>query len=64
MFFYSQNDPSTWGANLPGSPILAVSDDHEHLTMFANRRTTLVRPNGSPLARTVQMQQIQKGREK
>ena len=35
MFFYSQTDPATWGANLPGSPILAMSDDHEHLTMFA-----------------------------
>ena len=32
MFFYSQNDPAIWGANLPGSPILAVSDEHEHLT--------------------------------
>jgi hypothetical protein len=35
MFFYSGSDPSTWGANLPGSPILAMSDDHEHLTEFA-----------------------------
>ena len=35
MFFYSQTDPATWGANLPGSPILAMSDDREHLTMFA-----------------------------
>jgi hypothetical protein len=35
MFFYSQTDPATWGAGLPGSPILAMSDDHEHLTMFA-----------------------------
>jgi len=35
MFFYSQFDPATWGAGLPGSPILAVSDDQEHLTMFA-----------------------------
>jgi hypothetical protein len=32
MFFYSQTDPATWGANLPGSPILAVSDEHEHMT--------------------------------
>lgn len=32
MFFYSQTDPAIWGANLPGSPILAVSDEHEHLT--------------------------------
>jgi len=35
MFYFSQIDPATWGSNLPGSPILAMSDDHEHLTMFA-----------------------------
>ena len=35
MFYFSQTDPATWGANLPGSPILAMSDDHEHLTTFA-----------------------------
>jgi len=35
MFFFSKFDPATWGANLPGSPILAMSDDHEYLTMFA-----------------------------
>lgn len=39
MFFYSQLDPATWGANLPGSPVLAVSDfserPSEHLTEFA-----------------------------
>jgi len=35
MFFYSQTDPAIWGANLPGSPVLAMSDDHEHLTEFA-----------------------------
>ena len=35
MFFYSQIDPVTWGAGLAGSPILAVSDDHEHVTMFS-----------------------------
>src|SRR5215813_414026 len=34
MFYFSQADPTTWGANLPGSPILAMSDDHEHLTEF------------------------------
>lgn len=34
MFYFSQTDPATWGANLPGSPILAMSDDHEHLTEF------------------------------
>jgi hypothetical protein len=35
MFYYSQTDPATWGANLPGSPILAMSDEHEHMTIFA-----------------------------
>jgi hypothetical protein len=35
MFFYSRTDPATWGANLPGSPIFAMSDTREHLTMFA-----------------------------
>jgi hypothetical protein len=39
MFFYSGLDPATWGANLPGSPIMAVSDvmqkRSEHLTEFA-----------------------------
>ena len=33
MFFYSGLDPGTWGANLPGSPIMAVSDGK--LTEFA-----------------------------
>jgi hypothetical protein len=35
MFYYSQIDPASWGANLPDSPVFAMSDDHEHLTMFA-----------------------------
>ena len=34
MFFYSWTDPATWGANLPGSPILAVNDTLDHLTSF------------------------------
>lgn len=34
MFFYSQTDPATWGADLPGSPILAGRDTLEHLTTF------------------------------
>jgi len=34
MFYYSQIDPATWGAGLPGSPILASSDTGEHLTTF------------------------------
>ena len=32
MFFYSQTDPATWGANLPDSPIFASNDTLEHLT--------------------------------
>jgi hypothetical protein len=35
MFFYSQTDPATWGAGLPGSPILAMSDPRERVTTFA-----------------------------
>jgi hypothetical protein len=34
MFFYPQTDPATWGAGLPGSPILAMSDTQEHVTTF------------------------------
>jgi hypothetical protein len=34
MFFYSDTDPGTWGANLPGSPVIAVADPTEHLTQF------------------------------
>jgi hypothetical protein len=34
MFFYSDTEPATWGANLPGSPVIAVADPTEHLTQF------------------------------
>jgi len=34
MFYFSQTDPATWGANLPGSPIFASTDTSEHLTEF------------------------------
>ncbi len=34
MFFYSQVDPSIWGANLPGSPVFGVADPSEQLTQF------------------------------
>ena len=34
MFFFSDTDPAVWGANLPGSPVIAVSDPQEHLTQF------------------------------
>jgi hypothetical protein len=34
MFFFSQADPAAWGADLPGSPIIAFNDTWEHLTTF------------------------------
>lgn len=34
MFFYSDTDPAIWGANLPGSPVVAVADPVEKLTQF------------------------------
>jgi hypothetical protein len=34
MFFYSDTNAAIWGANLPGSPVVAVSDPLEHLTQF------------------------------
>jgi hypothetical protein len=34
MFYFSQTDPAIWGANLPGSPIIAISDTREHVTTF------------------------------
>ena len=34
MFYYSQIDPATWGAGLPGSPILGLNDPSEHMTTF------------------------------
>ena len=34
MFFVSQSDAAAWGADLPGSPILSINDNWEHLTTF------------------------------
>lgn len=34
MFFFSDTDPAIWGANLPGSPVIAVADPLEHMTEF------------------------------
>jgi hypothetical protein len=34
MFYFPQTDPAIWGANLPGSPIIAMSDTREHVTTF------------------------------
>lgn len=34
MFFIPQTDPATWGANLPGSPVIASEVSVERLTVF------------------------------
>ena len=34
MFFSSQADPAAWGADLPGSPIIAFRDTWEGVTVF------------------------------
>lgn len=34
MFFVSQGDPAAWGANLTGSPVLALDSTWERLTTF------------------------------
>ncbi len=34
MFFVSQADPATWGADLPGSPVLSINATWEHLTTY------------------------------
>jgi len=34
MFFYSDIDPAIWGANMPGSPIVGITDPLQHLTQF------------------------------
>ena len=34
MFFVTQADAATWGANLAGSPILATDDPQDRLTIF------------------------------
>ena len=34
MFFYSQTAASIWGANLPGSPVIAIEDPQQQLTQF------------------------------
>ena len=34
MFYFPQTDPAIWGANLAGSPVVALSDTREHVTTF------------------------------
>ncbi len=34
MFFASQTEPAAWGADLPGSPVIAFNDTWEHMVVF------------------------------
>lgn len=34
MFFFSDTDPAVWGAGMPGSPVLSINDEWEHLVTF------------------------------
>jgi len=34
MFFVSGNAVKSWGANLPGSPVIAGNDPEERVTVF------------------------------
>jgi hypothetical protein len=34
MFYFPHAEPAAWGGNLPGSPVVAMRDDREHLTEF------------------------------
>lgn len=34
MFFLPPTDPATWGAGLPGSPVMGIKDTPGHLTLF------------------------------
>ena len=34
MFYFPQTDPAIWGANLRGSPVVAITDTREHVTTF------------------------------
>jgi len=34
MFYFSNMDPATWGANLPGSPVIAIEQPEERLITF------------------------------
>jgi hypothetical protein len=34
MFYFPQTDLAIWGANLPGSPIIGLTDTQEHVTTF------------------------------
>jgi hypothetical protein len=34
MFYFPQTDPAIWGAGLPGSPIIGLTDTRERVTTF------------------------------
>jgi hypothetical protein len=34
MFFVAGNAEKSWGANLPGSPVIATDDPQERVTIF------------------------------
>ena len=34
MFYFPQTDPAIWGAGLPGSPVIGLTDTREHVTTF------------------------------
>jgi hypothetical protein len=34
MFFVSGDAAKSWGADLPGSPVMAANDPEEHVTIF------------------------------
>ena len=34
MFFVARTTPESWGANLPGSPIIAADDSEDRMTIF------------------------------
>ena len=46
MFFVSGDNPAAWGADLPGSPVLASNSTWEHLITFLIPVRKLVRRNG------------------
>jgi len=34
MFFTSETDPKSWGAGLPGSPMIGIKHPEEHFTVL------------------------------
>ena len=34
MFYFSQTELGLWGANVPGSPVIGITDPREHVTTF------------------------------